>query len=165
MEQHGHLKLDVLIRKKILHVSASTIDRVLRPVKNRTTGKKKKRVFRQISKEIAVKTSQDWENSLPGYLEIDFVVHSRGSMSGEYLHSLVATDVCSGWTESVALLAREQSLVTNGLDQIQNQAPFTILGINSDNDSAFINETLNSYCKQKGITFTRSRARHSNDQG
>jgi hypothetical protein len=55
-------------------------------------------------------------------------------------------------------------LVTEGLDQIQNQMPITILGINSDNDSAFINETLNSYCKQKKIVFTHSRAHHSNDQ-
>lgn len=164
MERHGHLKLETLIREKILSVSASTIDRVLRPMKKEITNRRRNRTFRKVGKDIVTKTSHDWENSLPGYLEIDFVVHGGGSMSGEYLHSLVATDVCSGWTESVALLAREQSLVTEGLDQIQNQMPIPILGINSDNDSAFINETLNSYCKQEKIIFTHSRAHHSNDQ-
>ena len=37
--------------------------------------------------------------------EIDFVVHGGGSMAGEFLHSLVATDVYSGWTEAVARFA------------------------------------------------------------
>jgi len=36
-------------------------------------------------------------------LEIDFVVHGGASTAGEYLHSLVVTDVCSGWTEVVRL--------------------------------------------------------------
>jgi len=71
-----------------------------------------------------------------GYVQIDFVVHGGGSMSGEYLHSLGVTDVCSGWTEAIPLLAREQSLVIEGLKRIQAQMPFTILGINSDNDTA-----------------------------
>ena len=34
-------------------------------------------------------------------------------MAGEYLHSLVVTDVCSGWVEAVPLLAREQTLVAS----------------------------------------------------
>src|SRR3989338_2435829 len=164
MERHGHLKLEFTLRKKILSVSASTIDRVLRPIRKNTGNRNKKRIFRRLSKEIAIKTSHDWQDSLPGYVEIDFVVHGGGSMFGEYLNSLVATDVCSGWTEAVPLLAREQSLVIEGLRRIQSQMPVIILGINADNDSAFINDTLNLYCEQTGIVFTRSRVHHSNDQ-
>jgi hypothetical protein len=148
----------------VLAVSASTIDRALRPIRKSTGNRKKKRVFRKLNKEIAVKTSHDWQDSLPGYVEIDFVVHGGGSMSGEYLNSLVATDACSGWTEAVPLLAREQSLAVEGLRRIQSQMPAIILGINSDNDTAFINDTLNIYCEQTGIVFTHSRVHHSNDQ-
>lgn len=164
MERHGHLKLEPTLREKVLSVSASTIDRALRPIRKSTGNRKKKRVFRKLSKEIAVKTSHDWQDSLPGYVEIDFVVHGGGSMFGEYLNSLVATDVCSGWTEAVPLLAREQSLAVEGLRRIQSQMPIIILGINSDNDTAFINDTLNFYCEQTGIVFTHSRVHHSNDQ-
>ena len=164
MERHGHLKLESIIREKVLSVSASTIDRILKSVRKSIGKSKKKRIFRKLSKEIAVKTCHDWKDSLPGYVEIDFVVHGGGLMSGEYLHSLVVTDVCSGWTEAVSLLAREQSLVIEGLKRIQSQMPMAILGINSDNDSAFINDTLNLYCAQEGIVFTHSRAHHSNDQ-
>jgi hypothetical protein len=42
--------------------------------------------------------------------------------------------------------------------------PVSILGIDSDNDSAFINETLQSYCKDRRIEFTRSRPYKKNDQ-
>jgi hypothetical protein len=37
-------------------------------------------------------------------------------------------------------------------------------GINSDNDSAFINDTLLSYCNKDHIEFTRSRPYHKNVQ-
>jgi len=85
-------------------------------------------------------------------------------MAGSFLHSLVATDVYSGWTEVVTLLAREQSLVVEGLGVIAMQLPIPARGIDSDNDSAFINDTLLSYCERRRIEFTRSRAYRKNDQ-
>jgi hypothetical protein len=39
-----------------------------------------------------------------------------------------------------------------------------LLGIDSDNDSAFINDNLYRYCQQEQITFTRSRPYKKNDQ-
>jgi hypothetical protein len=39
-----------------------------------------------------------------------------------------------------------------------------VLGLDSDNDSAFMNDTLWNYCQEHGIVFTRSRAYHKNDQ-
>ena len=85
-------------------------------------------------------------------------------MEGVFLWSLVATDVCSGWTEAVPLVAREQSLVVEGLEVLRRQFPIPIRGIDSDNDSAFINETLQAYCQQQKWEFTRSRAYQKNDQ-
>ena len=84
------------------------------------------------------------------------MAHCGGSVSGSFIHSLVATDICTGWTEAVPLLAREQSLVVEGLEAISQQLPFAVLGIDSDNDGAFINETLITYCADRGIEFTRS---------
>lgn len=164
MERYGHLKLEAEVRRKLFSVSAATIDRVLMSVRKVAGIRRKKRVAKKASKEIAIKTCHDWHDSLPGSLEIDFVVHGGGSMAGEYIHSLVATDVCSGWIEAVPLLAREQSLVIEGLKRIRSQMPVLVLGINSDNDGAFINDTLNAYCEREGITFTRSRVHHKNDQ-
>ena len=92
------------------------------------------------------------------------MAHCGGSVSGSFIHSLVATDICTGWTEAVPLLAREQSLVVAGLEAISQQLPFAVLGIDSDNDGAFINETLIKYCADRGIEFTRSRPYRKNDQ-
>ena len=51
-----------------------------------------------------------------------------------------------------------------GLAAVGQRLPFRIRGIDSDNDGAFINETLIKYCVDRGIEFTRSRAYRSNDQ-
>ncbi len=165
MERHGHLNLDPVVRQRLLSASAATIDRLLAPIRSGAHGRKKRKYSKKkVSKQIPVRTFADWHEPKPGYMEIDFVVHSGGSMAGVFIHSLTATDVCSGWIESVPLLAREQSLVVEGLEVIRRQLPIKLLGIDSDNDGAFINDTLLSYCNKRLIEFTRSRAHHKNDQ-
>ena len=47
---------------------------------------------------------------------------------------------------------------------IGRQLPVPILGIDSDNDSAFINESLVTYCAGAEIEYSRSRAYRKNDQ-
>jgi hypothetical protein len=74
------------------------------------------------------------------------------------------TDIHSGWTECAALAIREQSLVVEGIHAIAQRLPFGLRGLDTDNDSAFMNETLQSYCDQHRIEWTRSRAYHKNDQ-
>ena len=51
-----------------------------------------------------------------------------------------------------------------GLEAIAKQLPFPVRGIDSDNDSVFINATLTQYCGDRGIEFTRSRAYRRNDR-
>ncbi len=164
LEQHGHLGLDPTVRQRLLTASAATLDRLLASVRSTASGRKKRKRATKPSQQIPVRTFADWNEPVPGFLEIDFVSHGGSSMQGVFLWSLVATDVCSGWTEMVPLLAREQSLVTEGLEVIRRQFPVPILGIDSDNDSAFINDTLLAYCQQQHLEFTRSRAYQKNDQ-
>jgi hypothetical protein len=164
LEQHGHLALDPTVRHDLLSASAATIDRLLASVRSTATKRKKQKTKTKPSKQVPIRTFADWKEPLPGYLEIDFVAHCGSSMQGSFLCSLVATDVCSGWTEVVPLVAREQSLVTEGLEVMRRQFPMPMLGIDSDNDSAFINDTLLAYCQEQKLEFTRSRAYQKNDQ-
>ena len=113
---------------------------------------------------VPVRTFTDWNEPTPGYLEIDLVAHNGGVSSGTFIHSLVVTDVSSGWTEAVPLPAREQSLVIEGIEAISRVFPVPVRGMDSDNDSVFINETLVGYCEGRGIEFTHSRAYRKNDQ-
>jgi len=165
MERNGHLDLDAEVRSRLLQMSASTIDRLLAPVRKQAKGRRrKKNAPKKASKQIPVRTFSDWEESLPGELEIDFVVHCGDTMSGACIHSLVGTDVCSGWTEAVPLLAREQSLAAEGLDVICDSFPVPVIGLNPDNDGAFINDTLIDYCERRNLNLTRSRPHQKNDQ-
>ena len=164
MERHGHLDLDPNVRGRLFSASASTMDRLLRPVRERAGSRRRLKRRRKIGGRVPVRTFMDWNEPSPGYLEIDLVAHGGAAVSGAFIHSLVATDVCSGWTEAVPLLAREQSPVVDGLEAISNVFPVAVRGIDSDNDSVFINETLVGYCEDNEIEFTRSRAYRKNDQ-
>jgi hypothetical protein len=165
MERHQHLVLDPAVRDLVLAVSAATIDRLLSGVRTTTAprGQNRRRAT-PFGKQIPVRTFADWKDPEPGAWEIDFVSHGGTSMQGEFLWSLVATDVCSGWTEMIPLLVREQSLVVEGLNVLREQFPMPVHSIDSDNDSAFINETLIAYCQEHSLELTRSRAYHKNDQ-
>lgn len=163
MEEHGHLDLDASVRERLLTVSAATIDRLLAPSRA-ATGKQRGRRRSAVGRQVPIKTFADWTDAKLGHFEADFVVHSGGSMAGTMVHSLVLTEVVSGWTECVALLHREQSLVIAGLEVVRQRLPMGIRGLDTDNDSAFINETVLAYCRKMGIEFTRSRPHRKNDQ-
>ncbi len=174
MERHGHLDLDPEVKTRVLSASAATLDRLLKPVKSTVIGRRKRQRRLSPGRNIPVRTFADWNRPPPGFLEpgflepgfleIDLVAHCGDSMWGSFIYSLVATDVCTGWTEAVSLLAREQNLVVAGLEAIARQLPFPVLGIGSDNDSVLINDTLTRHCADRGIEFTRSRAYRKNDQ-
>ena len=164
MERHEHLQLESEVRARVLSASHATIDRILAPIRGEAKARKKRRPASKASKRVAVKTFSDWKKTEPGFLEIDFVLHSGGSVAGSFIHTFTATDVDSGWVECIPLLAREQSLVVEAMRILKQQLPVHVQGINSDNDSAFINDTLTEYCDKSGIKFTRSRAYRKNDQ-
>jgi hypothetical protein len=164
MERHGHLTLDPTVRQLLLAASPATIDRLLAPIRGTAGRRRQRKRATESSRQIPIRTFADWNDPGPGFLEVDFVAHCGDSMQGTFLWSLVGTDVCSGWTEAVALVAREQSLVVEGLQVIRHQLPVPICGIDTDNDSAFINEILRVHCQQEKIEFTRSRAYQKNDQ-
>ena len=164
MERHGHLHLDPGVRQRLLAASAATLDRLLQPIRTPASRRLRRRRRQSLGRNIPVRTFADWNAPPPGFLEIDLVVHHGGSLWGSMIHSLVAIDVCTGWTEAVPLLAWEQSLVVAGLEAIARQLPFPIKGIDSDNDSVFLNDTLTQYRAERGIEFTRSRPYRKNDQ-
>ena len=118
MDRHGHLALNPEVRDRLLAASAATLDHLLKPVRHAAGSRRRKRRKRSMSKRVPARTCNDWNGPPPGFLEIGLVVHSGGPLFGSFIHSLVATDVCTGWTEAVPLLAKEQSLIVEGLEAI-----------------------------------------------
>lgn len=122
LQKHGHLALEPIVRQQLLSARAATLDRLLGKVRGEASGRRKRRKPTKPSQQVPVRTVADWQEPLPGLLEIDFVAHGGSSMQGSFLWSLVATDVCSGWTEAIPLLARDQSLVVEGLQLLCQRA-------------------------------------------
>jgi hypothetical protein len=92
------------------------------------------------------------------------VAHGGESTSGEYLHSLVLTDIATQWTECIALRNRGEQAVSTAIAQARTLIPVPILGLDSDNGGEFINHLLFRYCERERITFTRCRPYKKNDQ-
>lgn len=61
------------------------------------------------------------------------------------------------------MIGRSQEGTFNALKAIRQRTPFSWLGIDSDNDSIFINHRLYRYCKQEGLDFTCLRPSRKND--
>ena len=99
MERHEHLDLDPLVRARLLSASAATLDRLLQPIRPTAGSRRRRRRRQSMSKRVPVRTYNDWNRPPPGYLEIDSVAHCGGPLSGSFIHSLVATDICTGWPD------------------------------------------------------------------
>src|SRR4051794_11181384 len=97
-------------------------------------------------------------------MEADLVAHSGPTAEGSFVQTLTLTDIASGWTECAPLLVREQVLLTEVLGEVRKRMPFPLLGFDTDNDSVFLNETVQSYCKEADVEFTRCRPYRKNDQ-
>jgi hypothetical protein len=165
MERHGHLALVPEVRERVLQASAATIDRLLAPVREVSRqGRRRSTINTPLRKSIAIRTFSDWNDPPPGFFEMDMVAHCGNSVAGSHVHSLVLTDIASGWTEACALVVREQTLIKIQVDEVRARLPFAMLGLDVDNDSAFINDTLVGFCKDRSIELTRSRAYKKNDQ-
>jgi hypothetical protein len=61
-------------------------------------------------------------------------------------------------------LVREQKLLAEVLSEMRQRMPFPLLGFDTDNDSVFMNETIQTYCAESGLVFTRCRPYRKNDQ-
>lgn len=165
MERSGHLDLDRRVRERVLAMSAATIDRLLKEVRIQAGRGRRRNSAPAVAKEIGLRTYAGWEDITdPGWLEVDMVSHSGPSTDGRFIQTLVATDIVTGWTEYVPLPVREARLIVEALRAITKMLPFPVRGIDTDNDTAFINETLVNHCRSEGIEFTRSRAYRKNDQ-
>ena len=114
--------------------------------------KRRKGVGAAIRRSIPVRTFADWRDPPPGFFEIDMVEHCGGvKTDGDFVHTLTMTDIASGWTECVAMRMREQMLIVEAFDEVASELPFAMLGVDSDNDSAFMSQSVFDYCKGHGL--------------
>ena len=166
LEQHGELQLDAQTKTQLLTLSPATADRLLRTERqrHRPHGLGTTKPGTLLKHQIPIRTFADWDDAVPGFVEVDLVAHCGESTHGEYLNSLTLTDITTTWTECLAIRNRSQLTVHVAIVQARTRLPFPLLGLDSDNGTEFINELLLRYCQQEQLTFTRSRPYKKNDQ-
>lgn len=165
LKRNMEIRLKPTTEKKLLEISASTIDRLLAVDRKKQAlkGRSGTKPGTLLKHQIKIRTFSEWNEQKPGFLEIDLVGHDGGDASGEFCQSLDVTDVCTAWTETRAVQNKAQVWVFKALTEIRKALPFQLLGIDSDNGSEFINHELYRYCIQEQITFTRARPTRKND--
>ena len=166
LERHGEWVPETSIRQKLTAMSVSTCGRLLKGIRTRfkPRGMVTTKPGTLLKKSIAVRTGTEWTDDRPGFFEADLVSHCGETTDGSYLSTLTLTDICTGWTETLALATKTQIEVCQGIDLSLRRVPFDALGIDSDNGSEFINWHLKAYCDHKGLLFTRCRPYRKNDQ-
>jgi hypothetical protein len=87
-------------------ISPRTIDRILKPVKDRLRlrGLSLTKPRTLLRNQIPVRVLFNWDERKPGFFEFDRVAHCGSDASGQFCQTLTGTDVGSGWTEEHALL-------------------------------------------------------------
>jgi hypothetical protein len=163
LRRFGELDVDDDTAALLAGMSAATIDRRLagERKKHQLKGRSRTKPGSLLKSQIPIRTWADWDDAVPGFVEIDLVAHDGGDPRGDFCHTLSVTDIATTWTEPRAVRNKAQKWVFAALTEIVTAFPFDVLGI--DNGSEFINDQLLRYCNDNQITFTRSRPGNKND--
>jgi hypothetical protein len=165
LERCQEIQLSNDTKALLLKISSASIDRCLRSIRvKRSHGLGATKPGSLLKNQIPVRTFTAWDEERPGFLEIDLVAHCGNSTAGQYLNTLICTDISTGWTDVSALLHRSQEAVSQAIQRMRHRLPFPLLGIDSDTGTEFMNDLLYRYCLNERITFTRSRPYQKNDQ-
>ena len=103
-------------------------------------------------------------NGQPGYLRVD-TVH-QGDLDGvKGVYHINAVDEVTQWQVVGAVAQISEAYLIPVLEAMLAQFPFRIRNFHSDNGSEFINHTVEKLLNKLLIEQTKSRPRHSNDNG
>jgi hypothetical protein len=164
--QRRYGKLLAIQRRLADEVSAATLDRLLQAVRARLPlrglcGTKPGTLLRQ---QIPIQ-GEVWDERRAGFLEADSVAHCGSSLAGNFIWSLIYTDIASTWTSGAAVWNRGSTGVFEQTRLVEEQLPFPLLGLDFDNGGEWLNWHLIRYLQERTrpIRVTRSRPYHSDD--
>ena len=100
----------------------------------------------------------------PGYLRVD-TVHQGDQPGAKGVYHINAVDEVTQWQIVAATARISEAWLEPVLAAMLRQFPFRIRGFHSDNGSEFINRTVARLLNKLLIEQTKSRPRHSNDNG
>lgn len=163
-------KLTPEIRAKLLKISASHMDRLLKPIRMKSSlkGLSSTKPGAFLKAKIPLRVHH-WEIHQPGFMQADTVAHCGDSLAGAFANSLTMTDIDSTWTEIRATWTKGSLNVYEQIKDIEAHLPFQILGYSSDNGGEVMNDHLYRYFQssrdeESKVEMTRGRPYRKNDQ-
>jgi len=100
----------------------------------------------------------------PGFIRIDSV--HQGDLDGtKGLYHINAVDCVTQWQVVATVATIAEAHLMPVIEQMLAQFPFEIRGFHADNGSEYVNHRVAGLLDKLRIEFTRSRPRHSNDNG
>jgi len=100
----------------------------------------------------------------PGFIRIDSV--HQGDLDGvKGLYHINAVDCVTQWQVVASVQTLSEAHLLPVIEQMLDSFPFRILGFHADNGSEYVNHKVARLLGKLNAEFTRSRPRHSNDNG
>lgn len=128
---------------------------------------REKRVHYQKTRPVAIGIGERRRpdpQGRPGYLRVD-TVH-QGDLDGiKGVYHINAVDEVTQWQVVGATAQISEAWLIPVLEAMWRQFPFRIVGFHSDNGSEFINHTVAKLLNKLLVEQTKSRPRHSSDNG
>mgnify|MGYP006168468975 FL=1 len=100
----------------------------------------------------------------PGFIRIDSV-HQGDQDGTKGLYHINAVDCVTQWQVVACVQTLAEAHLLPVIEQMLAQFPFAILGFHADNGSEYVNHRVARLLEKLRVEFTRSRPRHSNDNG
>lgn len=100
LRRDGELSLNDDEAMLLMRMGAATIDRNLAPERAKLVlrGRSHTKLGSLLKSQIPIRTWAEWDDAVPGYVEIDLVGHEGGVASGEFCLTLTVIDIATGWT-------------------------------------------------------------------
>ena len=151
----------------LLDMSAATIDQYLAPVKARDPirGKTATKSGRLLRSSITLRKAGDEVEAEPGFFKADTVTHCGPPLKGEFCRSVNFTDVHTGWVFTHAIRNNAHVHILGVFDQLVDEAPFNVTGIDRRQQLASSSTTpssarpANARCSSLGPAPTRRTTR------
>jgi transposase InsO family protein len=154
---YGHLEFEEISRISVAHLYNLRKSNLYRSI-NKPYTKTKPSVVK-----IAERAKPEPEGS-PGYIRID-TVH-QGDLNGvKGVYHINTVDEITQWEIMASVERISESYLVPALESMLTHFPFVIRGFHSDNGSEFINKMVADLLNKLLIRFTKSRPRHTNDNG
>lgn len=153
-------------RAELRAMSAATVDRYLRPARDRMRikGISTTKPSPLLRNSITIRTCTDEAPDTPGVIEADTVAHCGPTLIGEFARTLTMTDIVTGWTENCSIRNNASKWIVAGVEHLCRQFPFPMTVFDSDCGSEFINHEVAGWLQARDIEQTRSRPYQKNDQ-